>query len=59
MGANLSDESLLAEQAALQNIVPGITITATTISVRLEPRLAARYVRADCRDPVGGAALRS
>ena len=52
MGANLSDESLLAEQAALQNIVPGITITATTISVRLEPRLAARYVRADCRDPV-------
>jgi len=52
MGANLSSESLLAEQAARQNRVTGITMTATTISVNLEPKIEARYVRPDCKDPV-------
>ena len=52
MASELSMQSLFAEQAALQNIITDITITATTISVNLEPKIEARYGRPDCKDQV-------
>jgi hypothetical protein len=52
MSLDLSAQSLLAEQAVRQNIVTGITVTATEIVVNLEPKLEARYARPDCREPV-------
>jgi hypothetical protein len=52
MQPHLSIESLLAEQAVQHNIVTGMTVTASTITVHLEPKIEARYVRPDGKDPV-------
>jgi len=44
--------SLFTERAAQQNQVTDITITDSVITVHLQPKVAARYVRADCQAPV-------
>jgi hypothetical protein len=52
MFVNSSLASLFTEQAVRQNVVTDITITASVITISLEPKVAAQYVRPDCQQPV-------
>ena len=52
MQPSLPITELLTEKAVQENIVTGIQVTDARIVVNLEPRIAARYVRPDCQEPV-------
>jgi len=44
--------ALFTERAVQQNQVTDITLTDSVITVHLQPKIAARYVRSDCQAPV-------
>jgi len=44
--------SLFTERAVQQNQVTDITLTDSVITVHVQPKVAARYVRSDCQAPV-------
>ena len=52
MQPSLPITELLTEKAVQENIATGIQVTDARIVVNLEPRIAARYVRPDCQEPV-------
>lgn len=52
MSLDLPITSLLTERAVRQNVVTGVTVTDTLITVHLEPKIEARYQRPDCREPI-------
>jgi len=52
MQPSLPITELLTEKAVQENMATGIQVTDTRIVVNLEPRIAARYVRPDCQEPV-------
>jgi hypothetical protein len=52
MQPSLPITELLTEKAVQENIATGIQVTDNRIVVNLEPRIAARYVRPDCQEPV-------
>jgi hypothetical protein len=44
--------SLFTERAVQENQVTDITMTDSVITIHLQPKVAARYVRSDCQKPV-------
>ena len=52
MNQELSLRLLLTERAAQENIVTGVNISDTTITVELKPKVKRVYERPDCQRPV-------
>jgi hypothetical protein len=44
--------SLFTERAVQENQVTDITMTDSVITIHLQPKVAARYMRSDCQKPV-------
>lgn len=52
MDQELSIKLLLTERAVQENIVTGVNITGSTITVKLKPKIEKVYDRPDCQKPV-------
>ena len=52
MKQELSIRLLLTERAAQENIVTGVNISRSTITVKLKPKVKKVYERPDCQKPV-------
>jgi hypothetical protein len=52
MKQELSIKLLLTERAAQENIVTGVNVTRSTITVKLKPKVKKVYDRPDCQKPV-------
>jgi hypothetical protein len=49
---DLSIKSLLTERVAQENIITGIKVTSSTITIKLKPKVKSVYDRPDCQKPV-------
>jgi hypothetical protein len=52
MKQDISIRLLLTERAAQENIVTGVTLSPSTITVKLKPKVQKVYERPDCQKPV-------
>jgi hypothetical protein len=52
MVQDLPITALLTERAAQENLITGVEVTDRMIRVHLEPKVATRYRRPDCQEPV-------
>jgi len=52
MKQELTIKQLLTERAAQENIVTGVEVRGSTITVKLKPKVKKMYDRADCQQPV-------